>query len=507
MLVVSTTVASAAMALPTTEAWGNRCRNFNDDHSANGWNPSFSEVGGIGSYVTDGDVSNDFDMFENYMSLVRTSENGELYWRDYINGTYGIGDGYITLKMYKSEGANAVIYNFGSGGDNFFNLKWADDGKLYAKYRDNASASDDLTNYKYVCDIAGDIAEITIYGYSTSQFYHIAVNGEIVAFLLYSANAASTIFEQLRIELLPGQIGDELQVDYFYTGAITSSPILPVSLSTDMSNIESGTVDVIYNFIGTGTAPDANIYFAAYDSTYKNLLSVDVVPVADNVVYTDTGATVTGTLAVDPENYLSTKVKAFIWDSDIAPLFKPAIVGLSPLPPAFSNIMASDNFDNGIVLNDGGFYVTEVWGSAEATEENNKFNLITDGSICGADVWINNANNYLKFTMSKSSKDAWARFESLVSFEITMLTDGSVIVEDLDAPNGYRTIVPACDNLSYDFAVKFDEATSTLSVWVDNVLVADDIRSNGFGYTLRLSSEMGNPGDTISISNFVAGQY
>lgn len=512
LLVVSATAASAAQ-LPETIPNGGRCRNFNGDQDTNGWNPSFYEEGGKGIYVTDGDVSNGFDKFENYMSLTRTNAQGALFWRDYITG-YLFNSYYVQLKLYKSNGAEAYTYNYGNGGDEFFNLKWSGDGKLYAKYREEASDPSDIQNYKYICDIDGDIAEIIIYYYAQDQYYHIAVNGELVATYLYSANADAVNVEQIVIGLSDGNVGDEIQLDYFYAGEVTSTPFAPVSLSIDTTTTETdGVVNVTYNFKGRGTLPGEKVYFAVYDKITNEMKSIGIVPIAENVQYTADGASVSGTVNVNPQNYYSDIVNAFIWESDFTPVAKVRKSGLSPLPPAFSNLRYTADFSDGEWHWQTGFRVhnTYVDQGASFNESNNKFNMVRGEGYAEVTAYACDGDHFpgegiIKFTMSKSSKDVWGRVMGLDYLWLTMKEDGVFVnYRDNSGAEVMERVIPESDALSYDVVIKF--VGSKFSLWIDNTLVVKDGNSLAAGeiYQIRMSSEYGNPGDVVSISDYKVG--
>ena len=145
LLVFSTVATSFALDLPSTEKLTAVSREFESTES--GQDPAFGLDGGTGNYYYNCDTADGTAKFTDYMGLIRTKDSGDLYWWDDVNGDNGLGNGYIKSTMYKSSSATLTWYSYDNNLNKFFNVKWANDGKLYAN-------SNGVWNY--ICDVQED---------------------------------------------------------------------------------------------------------------------------------------------------------------------------------------------------------------------------------------------------------------------------------------------------------------------------------------------------------------
>lgn len=468
------------------------------------------------------------------LELTRTNESGELYYQDYISGSYGAGDGgdgYLTLKLKKNVSTAGVNICTNGGGYTVM-LKWAGDGKLYSMDRANALA-DKATRWNYICDIDGLEAKITMYIYTSKDCYAVAVNDAMVSRLLYSYDVNPTKSELFRVTVEPGAIGDKISIDYKETGYITGHTLIPGGVSTSITDY--GDIAVTTEFAGYGAAAlsDLKVYSAVYNHSGHEIVGVSVASVADSIVMdsaVNTFGSVTQSVNVGDANKEELFIKNFVWNDSLIPSSCAKKVYFLT-PPVMTTVERVDNFDNGDLYSGGQFEFAGKEGEAFAiiNEANGKANIIRNGKdgYAAITAWMAGGNNkttgIVSFTISKSSKEATGQFRLLPCDYVAFAwnSDGSITAcyrdsaDQLGTDAQWHQVKKASDDLSVNVIIAFNGSDSSYSMWFNGepVVVNKYSRAlyNGqhnvptFINQVRFYSESGNEGDTISLGNYRFG--
>lgn len=496
--------------LPTTSEWTGRRSNFNG--TIDGYSPSTVTAGGTAIPSSE------------CLELTRTTANGELYWQDYVNSTYGVGDGYLTLKLKKNVAtAGAIIHT--AGGGYTVMLNWAGDGKLYAKNRANAS-SGDASNWNYIATIDGLEAEITTYIYTDKDYYAVAVNGELVSSCIYSMSANPTKSELVRVTVEPGEIDDKISIDYKACGSITANTLIPAGVVAGVSN--DGNVTVTQDFVGYNAAKASalNMYSAVYDINTSKLVSVAVTPIADAIVQEGTSDFGSVTQSTSAGGYTGAEIytKNFIWSGEFAPI-APETKAYFLTPPVKTSVINETNglrhgsvegTDYGEVVYDGtSMTITRGVDTPEGTTQymastnyNNgaSYSVLTDG--------------VMNFNLTKSNKDFEAHFVGLPCnyVDLSWKADGSfwACYRDSAEQDGttaeWKKLGYSTDALSVNVTVAYNGGTSSYSLWIDDVPVVVNKYSRAV-YAgahnvpdkisqVRIYTERGKAGDVLKLSDF-----
>lgn len=496
-----------------------RTSNFNN--TIDGYSPVTSEYGGTVEPVA------------GWLELKRTNESGELYYQDYVNGIYGTNGGLeFSFKKSASDVGFEVIT---MGGGYTVYTKWDNDGKLYAKYRDSDAA---LTNdsYRYICDIEGTEAKITFYLYQTERAYSIAVNDKMVSKLLYSQTKNAAKNELFRINVLTGNIGDTVSVDYKKTGDFSAHALNFDSASVDTSKANTeNKIDITARFIGQSTAAssDLNIYNAVYDSTNK-LVAVSALPVSGAVREGESNyCTLTSSINIGSLDYRTLHAKTILLAPDLRPIMPADSVYFLSVPTDLEPInnvnplgYGGDKYE-GVATGLYGYGDTSMYIKRTVDHEFDKTIPEDDNTaeLLYYTVYANRAYpiegaGALKFTLYKSNPDFTGHFVVLPCNFIDLVWEDNGDIKvcyrntaEEEGPDAqYTTVTNVGNKTELDMFIGFDVKTSKYSMWIDGKPVVADKYSHAVYNNqhvvpnkvefVRLYTEYGKAGDEFGIKNY-----
>jgi len=450
------------------------------------------------------------------------ADDGELYWDSYVNSTYGCGNGFVELPITKEKATQAVeVYTRGAG--YVVALKWDADGKLYGKYRDNFEASD-ATSWRYICDINGLSAKITLFIFTKRDCYNVAINDKIVACGLYSMSKDSNLSEFVRVSYAPGSDG-KVYVDYKKMGdSYSNHVVFPAGVTVDATDAANGTLTVNTDFLGVtdGFTTTYNLYTALFDLSGE-LQKVNVTPVTSANITMHTYDSIKNcgyistTFDINDVNYKDLYARSFVWDTGIKPKIDDKVTYLNVIPSVVSVINATNPLRHSL----------SDWSNEEVglTESGENWIRVTrnvdtpegEDAIIGKACYNNGAsyslltNEVMTFKLKKSRKDMigtyvgcpndytslewdsngnfWAKYKNSA--------DGS---NDTWTKLGYST-----DALEVTVHIAYNGDLKTWSMWIDGVPVVADKYSTFDGNILngvRIYTTSGKAGDVFELTNF-----
>jgi len=526
-MLLSLSINSLAMdldfATPAVSEWTTRYWDFSSDTGK--YSPTLVQYGGTVTYNNSADDKIASGKGLLVLQRFDAEDDGELYWQEYVNGTYGCEEGgFIELPITKST-ANASVEIYTNSSGYCVALKWDSDGKLYGKYRESYGEAT-ATEWKYICDIEGLSATFTLYIYTGRDCYNVAVNGKYVACGLYSMTAGNDKSQYVRISYAPGSAG-YVYVDYKKCGAISSHVLTPAGVSVDTSNAANGTISVNTDFLGTTASsyPDWNLYTGLFNLSGE-LVKVNVTPVTKTNMTANNAndGYISQSFDITGLNYKDLCAKSFLWTSNLTPKTSKKMTYLNTIP----NKTTVVNGVNPLNYDPVYYGVNEGYGTATVEGTSMTITRTTDvpegenqylGALGQANRGYPQPSGLMKFTLTKSSADMFAGFECMPSefVKLEWLPDGTFMAcyresAEQQGPTAqwYKLGVKA--ETTAEIAIDYDVATSTYSMWINGIPVIADKYSRAVYMNthnvptqlsqVRIYSNTGKAGDTITLSNY-----
>ncbi len=493
-----------------------RCAEF--ENGIDGYSPSAVTHGGTVS------------AYDGYLCLSRDNSSGELYWQDYINGTYGVDDGYVELSVMKScKDVSTSITT--SGGGYTVVLKWDSDGKLYGKYRDTPGDAA-ATDWKYICDIIGTKAVFKIFIYTDINAYSVCINGKMVSKALYSCDVNPKKSELVRVELNEGNVGDTIFLDYKRCGSITKYKFLPCNVTYDTSTVmKDGKINIKSTYIGyqNSDESDVSVVSALYDEN-GNLINVKLSRVASDSICenNDSYGMIEQSLSAGEADITKTYLKVFVLKDSMEPIMPSErkeinfdVPSLTPYniinPLSYGDDLLEGN-ENGI----GSYGDTSMF--IRRTSDNEKTESLSPKPLIYR-VYANRAYpittaGVLKFKLYKSRSGFDGHFIVLPSnfVDMTWSENGDIYVcyrnsAEEQGPDAKNYLVGNVgDKTEIEVVIAFDVQESKYTMWIDSVVVVADKYSRAVynnmhsvptsvGY-LRIYTEYGKTGDEFGIKDY-----